>query len=339
MSNVIDATEITVVEDKPSSSLSFEPVFTVSIKVMLSLIADMKKDMGGGVEASLKSAFQGKDYEVFRKGNKLYYNMRGLWLDLMTIQKDVASKLPSNLKTILDDESDKGLVWKLSKLPSSSGVSHPVFASQVESQVTKRRVSKGAEDTSNDPYGVGKYRYSVPMNEDVDEKALPGGRLRLLMHGHRERYNKEHRKRFSKFRFYDKDPDNDKEDIRNEVQGNVLVPPDLEIGFMSMALGERSVISIGKEKADDSNDRHYVDAVFHEIVYQETGCLCCGYKTETGEKVYLDSEDPIKPYVFMRNSCCGQPYTCAACPLLIRMCGFLISIISVFQIFIMEMCG
>ena len=83
MSNVIDATEITVVEDKPSSSLSFEPVFTVSIKVMLSLIADMKKDMGGGVEASLKSAFQGKDYEVFRKGNKLYYNMRGLWLDLM----------------------------------------------------------------------------------------------------------------------------------------------------------------------------------------------------------------------------------------------------------------
>ena len=82
--------------------------------------------------------------------------------------------------------SDKRLVWKLSKLPSSSGVSHPVFASQVESQVLKRRVSKGAEDTSNDPYGVGRYRYSVPMNEDIDEKTLPGGRLRLLMHGHRE---------------------------------------------------------------------------------------------------------------------------------------------------------
>ena len=49
----------------------------------------------------------------------------------------------------------------------------PSCASQVESQVTKRRVSKGAEDTSNDPYGVGKYGYSVPMNEDVDEKALP----------------------------------------------------------------------------------------------------------------------------------------------------------------------
>ena len=71
---------------------------------MLSLVADLKKDLGGGAEASLKSAFQGKEFEVFRKGNKLYYNMRGLWLDLMNIQKDVASKLPSNLKTILDDE-------------------------------------------------------------------------------------------------------------------------------------------------------------------------------------------------------------------------------------------
>ena len=135
-----------------------------------------------------------------------------------------------------------------------------MFASQVESQVLKRRVSKGAEDTSNDPYGVGRYRYSVPMNEDIDEKTLPGGRLRLLMHGHRERYNKEHRKRFSKFRFFDKDPDNDKEDIRNEKQGNVLVPPDLEIGLMSMALGERSVISIGREKADDD---------------RQTLCRCC----------------------------------------------------------------
>ena len=199
MSNVIDATEITVVEDKPSSSITFQPVFTISIKVMLSLIADLKKDLGGGAEASLK-ALSGQEFEVFRKGNKLYHNMRGLWLDLMNIQKDVASKLPSNLKTILDDESDKRLVWKLSKLPSSSGVSHPGFASQVESQVTKRRVSKGAEDTSNDPYGVGKYRYSVPMNEDVDEKALPGGRLRLLMRD-RERYNKEHRKDFHSFVF------------------------------------------------------------------------------------------------------------------------------------------
>ena len=69
------------------------------------------------------------------------------------------------------------------------------------------------------------------------------------MHGHRDRYNKEHLKRFSQFRFHDKDPDNDKEEIRNEAQGNRLVSPDLEIGLMSMALGERSVISIGKEKA------------------------------------------------------------------------------------------
>ena len=60
MSNVIDATEITVVEDKPSSSATFQPVFTISIKVMLSLIADLKKDLGGGAEASLKSAFQGQ---------------------------------------------------------------------------------------------------------------------------------------------------------------------------------------------------------------------------------------------------------------------------------------
>ena len=65
MSNVIDATEITVVEDKPSSSLSFEPVFTVSIKVMLSLIADMKKDMGGGVEASLKALSKEKIMKFF----------------------------------------------------------------------------------------------------------------------------------------------------------------------------------------------------------------------------------------------------------------------------------
>ena len=337
MSNVVDATEITVVEDKPS--MEFEPVFTVSIKVMLSLVADLKKDMGGGVEESLGKAFEGKDFEVFRKGNKLYHNMRGLWLDLMSTQKEVASKLPSNLQTILGDRSDKRLVWKLSRLPSSSGVSHPVFASQVKSQVLKRRVTRGAEDTSNDPYGVARYRYSIPMNEDVDEKVLPGGRLRLLMHGHKDRYNKEHRKRFSQFRFHDKDPDNDKEEIRDEVQGNRLVSPDLEIGLMSMMLGERSVISIGKEKGDDSNARRYADVVFHEIVYQETGCSCCGYKTETGEKVYCESDEPTKPYVFMRNSCCGTPYSCAACPLLIRLCGFLISIISVFQIFIMEMCG
>ena len=67
-------------------------------------------------------------------GNKLYYNMRGLWLDLMDTKKEVASKLPSNLQTILGDRSDKRLVWKLSKLPSSSGVSHPcLFASQITS--------------------------------------------------------------------------------------------------------------------------------------------------------------------------------------------------------------
>ena len=66
MSNVIDATEITVVEDKPSSS-SFEPVAQRQHKSDVVLIVDMKKDIGGGVEASLKS-FPRKRLYKFSEG-------------------------------------------------------------------------------------------------------------------------------------------------------------------------------------------------------------------------------------------------------------------------------
>ena len=108
---------------------------------------------------------------------------------------------------------------------------------------------------------------------------------------------------------------------------------------LSLELGGKNPIIIF-EDANIFNAIKIVIKSFNEIVFQETGCRLCGCTSETGEKVGISKKRGERvAFVFMRNLCCGTPYTCVACPLCIRMVGFIISILSVFQILIMEMCN
>ena len=364
----VETTNIDIVEDKGaenpnSDEESFEEeetitgkydeVKTMGIKSSVSLVINLKDTtLGGNIDEIVGEIFQGvDDVEVFKKGGRQHFSMRGLYLDLAMTRRKLITKLPTHLQDILNDPKDKRLYWNFNKIPTFDGVSHPVFQSNVKSGIRKRKVNFGIDDTSNDPYGKAHYKYNVLMNEEVDEKTKPTNTLNILMHGHPYRYRKEHLNKYSNFQIRNKDDGvliNDKgnkEQQSKEKYAKVLIPPDLEIGLMSMELGERAVICIppanGNDKFNNDDDTNlYIDVSFNEIVFQETGCRLCGCTSETGEKVGISKKRGERvAFVFMRNLCCGTPYTCVACPLCIRMVGFIISILSVFQIFIMEMCN
>ena len=91
-----------------------------------------------------------------------------------------------------------------------------------------------------------------------------------------------------------------------------------------------------KKKTKTSEGRRVIK--YEDIKWGSEGNLV--KTTETGEKVGISKKDQKRMiFVFMRNFCCGKPYTCVAFPLCIRMCGFIISILSVFQVMVMEMCS
>ena len=112
------------------------------------------------------------------------------------------------------------------------------------------------EDTSNDPYGKALYKYNVLNSKDVYDEIKPTNPLRLLMHAHPDRYQKEHLPKFTDFEYCNKDIDDTDNNIKNrkrEQDGLTVVEPDLEIGLMSMELGERSVFSIPKSRSKDDS--------------------------------------------------------------------------------------
>jgi hypothetical protein len=349
----IDSITVNVQEVAEDEEISitgkYEPVQTTSIKSSLSLVVNLsaKNGLDDNIEETIGPVFENiEDVEIFKKGGKLYFSIRGLYLDLLRTKRSLLKKLPQHISDAIQDLQDKRIAWSVTKIPTFDGVSHPVFQSNADSGIRKRLVTIGIEDTSNDPYGKALYKYNVLNDSDVYEDIKPTNPLRLLMHAHPDRYRKEHLPKFTEFEYSNKNVDDTDNNVRNrrrEQNGQTMVEPDLEIGLMSMELGERSVFSIPKSGSKDdesmNSESAYIDVTFDEIVFQETGCKLCGCTSETGEKVGINKDDGRKvPFVFMRNLCCGKVYSCVACPLCIRMCGFIISILSVFQIFLMEMC-
>ena len=184
----------------------------------------------------------------------------------------------------------------------------------------------------------------------MDEKTKPTNTLNILMHAHPYRYRKEHLNKYSNFQIRNKDDGvlvNDKgnkEQQSKEKYAKVLIPPDLEIGLMSMELGERAVICIppanGNDKFNNDDDTNlYIDVSFDEIVFQRRVAVYVDAHRRLGKKLVSVKSVGSVLHLYLCVIYVVVHHIHVLHVVCIRMVGFIISILSVFQILIMEMCN
>ena len=97
----IDSIAVNVQEVAEDEEISitgkYEPVQTTSIKSSLSLVVNSsaKDRLDDNIEEILGTAFETiGDVEIFKKGEKQYFSIRGLYLDLLRTKRSLLKKAP-----------------------------------------------------------------------------------------------------------------------------------------------------------------------------------------------------------------------------------------------------